>query len=167
MKNILLLGVLTCFLVSCKTDQKKDINQSDAKKEVISQKFQDLNSLPGDLMLRLFNEATYIDYIFHNLPFSISQDDKPSITSNLKLISPERLGPIPTTCKPMGREFFHIGGEIVAEADVYFQNGCYGYVFLENEKPIYANKVSEAGAKFYSNIITKAQQIKNNAINGQ
>ena len=166
MKKILFFSIISCFLLSCKTDSKKETAPTGENKEMNEQKYADIDPLPNDLMQKLYNEATYIDYIFYNLPFSISQDDKPSIHSNLQLISGEKLGPIPTSCKPIGREFFHIGGNIAFEADIYFQDGCYGYVFLDGKKPIYANKVSEGGMKFYSNIINQATQIQNKALNG-
>ena len=153
-------------MLSCKTDQKNATSPTIDKNVVADQKFQGLSPLPNESMQKLFNEATYIDYIFYDLPFSISQDNTPSIHSNLQLISGEKLDPISKSCKPIGREFFHIGGVIAFEADLYFQDGCYGYVFLEKEKPIYANKISEAGMKFYSNIINQAEQIKNKALNG-
>ena len=154
MKNLILLSLITCLAFSCKTEQKKD------------EKFSNLMSLPQDQFQKLSNEVTYVDYIFHDLPFSISQDDKPSINANLQLISAEKFGPISKSCKPIGREFFHIRGVIAFEADIYFQNGCYGYVFLDKETPIYANKISGAGMKFYTNITTQAEQIKNKALNG-
>lgn len=154
MKNFILLFLMLSLTISCKT-------------ELSNSKFSELPSLPQDQIQKLHNEVTYIDYIFYNLPFSISQDDKPSINSNLQLLSTQQLGPIALTCKPIGREFFHIGGIIAFEAEIYFQDGCYGYVFLENEKPTYANKVSESGMKFYTNIISQAQQIKNKALNGR
>jgi hypothetical protein len=84
----------------------------------------------------------------------------------LKLISEQKFGPISNSCKPIGREFFHIKGAIAYEAEIYFQDGCYGYVFLDKERPIYANKVSEEGMTFYSKIINQAQQIQNQTING-
>lgn len=166
MKKTLLFGIIAFLLLSCKTDQKKDSTPTNGKTVAVDQKFQGLSPLPKESMQRLFNEATYIDYIFYDLPFSISQDNKPSIHSNLNLISGEALGPISQNCKPIGREFFHIGGVIAFEAEVYFQDGCYGYVFIDKEKPIFANKVSEAGMKFYSNIINQADQIKNKTLNG-
>lgn len=166
MKKLLLFTFISCLLFACKTDQKKEAETPIEKKEINkSQKF-DLPALPGNLMQKLFTEVTYIDYIFYDLPFSISQDDKPSINSNLQLMSAEKMGPISVNCKPIGREFFHIGGEIVLEAEVYFDNDCFGYVFLEKEKATYANKISESGMKFYSNIINQAEQIKNRALNG-
>lgn len=166
MKNIILFGLLACIILSCKSDQKKETTNQADKKEAVDQKYADLNPLPNESMQKLFNEATYIDYIFYNLPFSISQDDKPSIHSNLKLISGEKMSPISASCKPIGREFFHIGGVIAYEAEIFFQDGCYGYVFLVKEKPIYANKISAEGMKFYSNIINQAKQFQNKALNG-
>ncbi len=166
MKKLLFLSLISCFLLSCKTDQKKEADLPKEKKEANDQKYADILPLPNELMQKLFNEVTYIDYIFYNLPFSISQDDKPSIHSNLRLISGEKLGSISKSCEPIGREFFHIGGTIAFEAEIYFQNGCYGYVFLDKEKPLYANKVSQEGRKFYTNIINQAQQIQNKALNG-
>lgn len=154
MKYFILLSLTLCLTFSCK--QKKDPNT----------KFSELAALPADKFQKLFSEATYIDYIFYDLPFSISQDDKPSISANLNLISREKMGPLNIHCKPLGREFFHIDGVITFEAEIYFQEGCYGYVFLQNEKPIYANKISEDGMKFYNNITTQAEQIKNKALNG-
>ncbi|MDF1698001.1 MAG: hypothetical protein P1U56_19295 [Saprospiraceae bacterium] len=155
MKNLLILIFCTLVLASCKPEPKKPIG-----------KFGDLSALPENSMKRMITQATYIDYIFYDLPFSISQDDQPSIHSNLKLIALEQLGSIQEGCKPIGREFFHINGEIAYEAEIYFQEGCYGYVFFENNKPAYANKISPSGMKFYSNIIQQAAQIQNKALNG-
>ena len=118
-------------------------------------------------MLFIWNHLVFIDYIFYDLPFSISQDNQPSIHANLKLISSGALDNLPLNCKPIGREFFQINGEIVHEADLYFSDGCYGYVFLKDGKPIYANKLTEAGMTFYTRIVNQSNQIKNQATNGK
>lgn len=155
-------------MVSCNSDQKK--NSSNVATTQESGKTESkfiLPSFPQVEMERLFREATFIDYIFYDLPFSISQDNQPSIHANLKLISSGALDNLPINCKPIGREFFQINGEIVHEADLYFSDGCYGYVFLKDEKPIYANKLTEGGMKFYNNIVNQSDQIKNQAINGK
>ena len=166
MKNIILLSLILCFTFSCNSKQKKDVKTPSENAAVKDLKFKNLPPLPQEQFKKLFSEVTYIDYIFYELPFSISQDDKPSINSNLQLISPEKLGPLDVSCKPIGREFFHIRGIIAYEAEIYFQNGCFGYIFLDKESPIYANKISESGMKFYSNITSQAEQIKNKALNG-
>jgi hypothetical protein len=151
-------------MVSCKGDQKKTkaapmkpaaTNAPAAKVD----SYYNLPSLPQAEMKKLFDEATYVDYIFYDLPFSVSQDNKASIHANLNMISPEKMNGISKSCKPIGREFFHIGGEIVYEADLYFSEGCFGYIFLKDEKPTYANKLSAEGGKFYSNLIKQSNQI--------
>lgn len=114
--------------------------------------------VPKDLMVKLWNECTYLDYIFHDLPFSMSQDEQPSIRANINYISTEPLGQIPSDCKAIGRQFFHIGGDIVAEANVYYSNECKFYVFVDGETPLYANKMSEEGNKFFLSMIQQAMQ---------
>jgi len=163
---ILFIGVM--LVLSCNSDDKKKSATATTTQESTKtgSKFK-LPSLPQTEMERLFREATFIDYIFYDLPFSISQDNQTSIHANLKLISSGVLDNLPENCKPIGREFFQINGEIVHEADLYFSDGCYGYVFLKDEKPIYANKLTEEGMKFYTNIINQSNQIKNKAINGK
>lgn len=158
---------MVCSIISCKTESKKETpKKTTVPTQIKNGKYGDLPPLPKKELNKLFAKATYVDYIFYNLPFAISQDDKPSISSNLRLIAKDQMGPIAQDCKPIGREFFHIDGEIIYEADIYFQSGCYGYVFFANKVPTYANKVSESGIKFYTNIIAQGQQIKNNAVNG-
>ncbi len=166
MKKYLIFFLFISSILSCKSDQKKEGNSSSQQVEAANKMFGDLELLPNDMVVKLFNECTYIDYIFYDLPFSISQDDKPSITSNLKLIGSKKMGGIPANCKPIGREFFHIGGTIALEAEIYFDGDCLGYVFFENKKPAYANKVSQEGMKFYTNIINQAKQFQNQAGSG-
>ena len=155
MKNALIITILFLGIISCKNETKP-----------LNGKFGDLPALPDADMIKLRNETTYIDYIFHELPFSVSQDDKPSIQSNLSLISPQKMGAIGMDCKSIGREFFQIDGTIEYEAEVFFQDGCYGYVFYVNQKPTYANKISQSGITFYNNLIQQAAQMKNQGMNG-
>lgn len=119
-----------------------------------------LKSIPKETVLKLWNECTYIDYIFHDLPFSMSQDEKESIQANLNYISTDVQPYIPNDCKSIARQMFHIGGDIVLEADVYLSNTCQFYVFVENEKPVYANKMSPSALQFFSTMFSKADQKK-------
>jgi len=161
-----ILLILALLVTACTTDNKKAPQQSEAQPKVEQTTF-GVPGLPQSDMKNLYDNATYVDYIFYNLPFSLSQDNKPSIHANLALISPEPLGSIPASCKPIGREFFQVAGEVAYEADLYFQEGCYGYVFIKDKKPLYANKISSEGIKFYGNLINQANQTRNQMINGQ
>jgi len=158
-RSFMLLAI-SILIISCGGDAKKKV----AKAEATPMKFEtDLPALPLADMERMFAQATYIDYIFYELPFSISQDNQPSIHANLKLISSQPLNNLPQGCKPIGREFFHIGGDIAYEADLYFSDGCFGYIFLKDQKPVYGCKLTEEGTKFYSNIIKQSTQISKGA----
>ncbi len=113
-------------------------------------------SIPKEIMSKLYKECTYTDYIFFELPFSMSQDEENSIRANLNYISVVPLGTIPDNCKAMGRQFFHIEGDIVLEANVYFDDACKFYVFVDGETPLYANLMSDKGIEFYSTMIQQA-----------
>lgn len=117
-----------------------------------------LQSIPKSTIMGLWNNCTYIDYIFHDLPFSMSQDEKESIQANLNYISSEVQAYIPNNCKPIARQMFHVGGDIVLEADVYLSDVCQFYVFVEDEKPAYANKMSPSALQFFSTMFSKAGQ---------
>jgi len=119
-----------------------------------------LESIPRSTIMKLWNSCTYIDYIFHDLPFSMSQDESESIQANLNYISSEAQPFIPSNCKSIARQMFHVGGDIVLEADVYLSDVCQFYVFVENEKPVYANKMSPSALQFFSTMFNQVDQQK-------
>jgi len=119
-----------------------------------------LQSIPKATIRNLWNTCTYIDYIFHDLPFSMSQDETESIQANLNYISSEVQSYIPNNCKPIARQMFHVGGDIVLEADVYLSDVCQFYVFVENEKPVYANKMSPSALQFFSTMFSRVEEQK-------
>lgn len=119
-----------------------------------------LESIPRSVIMDLWQNCTYIDYIFHDLPFSMSQDEKESIQANLNYIATEAQAYIPNNCKAMARQMFHVGGDIVLECDVYLSDNCQFYVFVENEKPKYANKMTPDALKFFGTMFSKVDQQK-------
>lgn len=106
----------------------------------------------------LFANATYMDATFYDLPVSINQSELPQIQSTLATISTEPM-PINPACKPLGHIWFQVNGKNIEEADIYFQAECVGYVWYENGKPAYSNKMTQDGLNFYSNIL---QSVQNN-----
>lgn len=157
-KKILLFSILAIVAMGgCKESETK------SKTEQVENTLQ---PLPIIELQRLFEDATYVDYIFYDLPFSISQSDQASIRQNILLIGQNMPTSISERCKPLGREFFHVGGDIVWEAEVYHSNNCYGYVFLKDGKAVYANAFSDEGKKFYANLIAQGKQMQNQ-MNGQ
>jgi len=161
---LLLISFLTVF--SCKEKAKNsDVNPiKETTTEVVNQEMlESLPMVPIEIMQKLWNECEFIDYIFFDLPFSMSQTEQPSIRANLNYIDRSAIGPRPKSCKPIAREFFQINGEIVYEADVYYSEGCKYYVFFDGKTPVYANKMSAAGEQFYNQMITQALQMQKGA----
>lgn len=112
--------------------------------------------LPHDLGMRIWNEGEMLDYLFHDLPFSMSQDEQASIQTNLTYIGQGPVTEIPSNCKPMARQFYQVGGDIILEADIYYAEGCRFYIFLVDGKETYANQMSEGGINFFERIIKQA-----------
>lgn len=121
-------------------------------------------AIPADLVMKMWNEGDLIDYIFHNLPFSMNQTEQASIRTNLTYFSQEAQPNIPSTCKsPFGRQFYGVGGDIIFEADIYLDENCAFYVFFIDGKPKYANKMSEQGRAFFGTMIQKGLEARKQA----
>ncbi len=112
--------------------------------------------------MKVWNEGEMIDYLFHDLPFSMSQDEQISIQTNLTYLDQGLVYSIPKGCKPMARQFYQVGGEIILEGDIYHGNGCHFYVFHQNGKPVYANQMNDKGKTFFNNIVKQAMQARQN-----
>ena len=152
-----LMFVMT-FLIACKDTAKKPVKIE--KKEVAVDMSQpEIPSVTREVLIRLLDQCTYVDYIFHSLPYSISQNEDPSIDMNISFIDYKKpVGRIPKDCKPIARKFFHINGEIVYDVDVYLNNQCKFYVFVDkNNKPLFANYMTEDGVKFYADMASRAR----------
>lgn len=168
MRYIYVIVFLAVTLLSCKNDTNKQNSSAEAGnstdiavekgQSVINQDVVSYPSITEDIVKDLGLRCDYIDYIFYDLPISISQNDKSAIFSNLSFISKEAPESIPASCKAMGRKSFQANGEIIIEADVYLnvQESCYFYVFYENGKKAYANNMTKDGINFYYNVFGQA-----------
>jgi hypothetical protein len=154
--NFALLVAVITIISACKNGNEKPIETK--KTETTQNTGEPIPGFPKDAMIKLMNECTYVDYIFHKLPFSLSQNDDPSINQNISFLDVDKpLEYIPAGCKPDARKFFQIKGDIVYDVDVYIQSGCHFYVFVDkNNKPIYANRMTQSGINFYNNILQQA-----------
>ena len=154
-----LLAATLLTLCACK-EQKSTATDavSAAPAAPATQNSLKLPALPLSKMKYIFDNAEYVDYIFHKLPFSLSQDSKNSVQANIAMIDSRITPQYHDGCASMGREFFHVDGEIVMEAEVYCSQGCYAYVFYEDKKPAYIAGMTETGKTFYQNMINQALQ---------
>ena len=108
-------------------------------------------------LVQIFENCDHIDFIFTNLPFSISQDDKSSIQQTVRQIEPRKPEGIDFSCNYMAEQIFMSEGEIILDAKIFFEGKCTYYLFYEDGKPKYSASMTQAGITFYNNILAQAK----------
>jgi hypothetical protein len=114
------------------------------------------SSISLDRLEYLYDNATYMDATFYNLPVSINQSSLEQIRTTLAGIG-EAPATIAANCSPSGHIWFQVNGKNIEEADIYFQEGCVAYVWYENGKPAFGNEMTQNGIGFYQNIINSVK----------
>jgi hypothetical protein len=148
--------LLTGILYSCGSDGSAD-SQNDTTEPATNPvaEVPSYPSVPADTIKALFNECDYIDYVFYYTNFSVSQKEQRDIQTAITYIASET-PEINPNCKPVGRIFYQVEGENRVEADLYFSQGCMYYLFYEDGKPAYANRIMPNGISFYTKIFQRA-----------
>ncbi len=174
MKNLFyafFMIIVSVSVISCGADKSTKTTESSASTQatkvetvetITGQAGNPFQSIPGDVMRNLWENCELIDYIFYELPFSMNQSEKSGIQSTIAQVSTTAQQSYPASCKPIARQMYQVGGEIVLEADVYFSQECQFFVFMENNKPKYANQMTKQGAEFFGNIINQAMKTRSN-----
>lgn len=124
-----------------------------------------MSSVPLETMQKLWNECDHVDYIFYDLPISMSLDEKASIQYSVRHVADEA-APLKPECKPAGRVSYHIKGNIALEGDFYFSNGCTYFVFFKDNKKAYANYMTDDAIQYFNNNIQQAQQMRQQKMQG-
>lgn len=115
-------------------------------------------SIPIDRLEHLFYNCDYIDYVFYQTNFSLSQSEKAAIQTTLAAIGADA-PTIDSNCQPVGRIFFQVDGQNAEEADIYLSApNCMYYIWMENGKPAYANMMTEKAVQFYASVFQQVQQ---------
>lgn len=118
-----------------------------------------LPSVPLELLEKIWQEGTQVDYIFYNDPFTMSLTDKPSIQYAVRHVA-EQPAPLLPNCKPKGRVTYQIKGDIVLEGDFYFSTGCTYFVFEKDRVKTYANYMTDDGIKYFTEQIKQAMDMQ-------
>jgi len=156
--NIVLFLLIGMLFISCKENSNK---KADSKKSEITKsktpkregKIFRLPPLPKGLYEDLFKHADYLDVLFEDLDFSMSQDNNASIRSFLQNINIKRSTELNTACPPMGHAVFSKHGNTMIECDFYHSEGCYYFIFnYEGDQPAYSNAMSDVGINFFNNL---------------
>lgn len=150
MRIIYILLIITIF--GCKPEKKVESKVSAL-----------LPTIPIEDLKYLYDHCDAVDYIFRELPFSVSQNNQSSIRVNLTYIDTVAVTTDYSGCYHLGREFFQVNGEVIKEAELYFGDDCMYMIWMEGNKAVYGNKLSMAGQQFYGNLIAQAQKLQKNA----
>lgn len=156
----LLFAVL---ILACKSESTSDSPTSTSTSlEQTSSKVEVPPAIPTELLIELYENVDYIDFIFPNMPFSISQEDKASIQQTMRHINNVQPASIDPNCPYLAQQIFQENGEIVLDAKIFFQQGCVYYLFYDGAKPIYSASFTNEGIEFYNSILAQAQQARSN-----
>lgn len=158
MKKILIIGLLG--LLACKAESPKNISSSPAQASATAAQVPP--AIPAEKLIDLYESCDYIDIIFRDLPFSISQEDKPSIQQTIRNINNVAPTSINTSCTYFAQQIFQEDGEIVLDAKIFFQETCTYYLFYENGVEKYSGSFTPDGIKFYNNILAQAEKARTN-----
>lgn len=157
--RIFLFLIIVLFFGNCGNTDK---TTKDVATQVTTVVDNLLPGIPSEVLINLYENCNYIDFIFSSLPFSISQEDKSSIQQTLKHINQNPPAKIDRSCTYFAQQIFQIDGEIVMDAKIFFLPQCTYYIFYENGEEKYSASFTAEGIQFYNSIIAQAKETSNN-----
>ncbi len=114
-------------------------------------------TLPIEILRTLVAECDYIDLIMYNPQFSMSVNERNNVVSAIQQISETAPAANPAN-QPSGHIFYQSKGETLLEADLYLGPGGNYFVFYQDNKPAFANAMTEQGAAFYAQVLNQLRQ---------
>lgn len=154
------MGLVVAFFSSCGgngKDDKKALSRDEMWKTKNTEvKVSSLPSITFEEMKLLYEGADFIDIIFYSVDFSMSVNNKTNIQKMVAFVS-TNVAVINSNCKPTGRIFFQKNGELLAEADMYYDDTCRYFVFQKNGKAAYANDITPEGQAYFAKIFSQVK----------
>lgn len=162
MNRFYLFFIISLFTFSCNnpgkvkqpTTTQTQTPPPTQKQQIPVQGKQLYPSVPVEKIQSLWNDCDYVDYSYINLPLSMNRKELNDIRHSLAQIS-EQPALINDRCPLLGSILFYQKGDIALEANIYYSHGCNYFVFLENNKPKYANFMTASGITFFKDIMDK------------
>ncbi|WP_235296732.1 hypothetical protein [Portibacter marinus] len=157
--NLLLIGCLLACNNSGERSSSLEGASASASDQSKSANVTPPPAIPTEILLDVYENCDYIDFIFPNLPFSISQEDKSSIQQTMRHINNVQPSNYNPDCPYFAQQIFQENGEIVLDAKIFFEPTCTYYLFYENGLPVYSASFTNEGIEFYRKILAQAQQM--------
>lgn len=159
MKNTLYLALVAILcLFACKdpkSSQKTTTDQSSLPKPVIVGEL--LPPAPESFIFEMYEKVDYIDYLFRNTNFSVSQGEKEAVQSIISTLSPSSPKAYNPSCKSPIRMTYLSQGEIFVETEMYMTEGCLFVEYYIDNVKTYHNNYSEEGFNFLIGLINQAK----------
>ena len=163
MKNIfyiLIVSLVGSSFFSCggnTSEDKRALSRDEMwKTKTTEVKVSSLPSITFEEMKVLYEGADFIDIIFYSVDFSMSVNNKTNIQKMVAFVS-TNVATINPSCKPTGRIFFQKNGELLAEADMYYDDTCRYFIFQKNGKAAYANDITPEGQAYFARIFSQVK----------
>ncbi len=146
--------ILIVLLSSCGGGENS--NNDSKWKQADKVKVSSLPSISFEEMKKIYEGADFIDIIFYNVDFSMSVNNKANIQRMVGMVS-TNVAQLNPSCQAMGRLFFQKNGELLIEADMYYDETCKYFVFQKNGKPAYANYITPEGQAYFAKIFSQVK----------
>ena len=163
--NVLFSLLLVVFFWgACESGNKTPAAKKTVKKqEVVTEKKttgKKLSGVPLELVQDLWSHCDMVDFMYYNLPVSMSMDNKKGIQYAIRFIA----GETPTlnpNCQSIGQISYQVQGEEKLLADIYFGNGCSYFVFVDTKgNQLYANEMTNDAISFFNQAISSVKTKK-------
>lgn len=124
--------------------------------------------LPAERAKAIIEACDYIDLVMYKMSFSINISD-PNNARGLAASVMSNTPPPHTDCRDgFGNMTFLRQGELIADAEVFFQQGCTYLLFKENGQRAYTCAIPPRGIEFFNGLVQQQQRARQNANpNGQ
>ena len=146
--SLLFSFLVLLLFANCSEGTKETKTETEAPKVLPSISFEE--------MKKLHDETDFIDIIYYNFDFSMSVNAKTNIKRMVGMVSPNAANLNPN-CQAMGRIFFQKNGNLLIEADMYFDKQCRYFVFQKDGKPAYANDLTPEGQAYFTKIFSQVK----------
>ncbi|MEL6718163.1 MAG: hypothetical protein AAFO82_18565 [Bacteroidota bacterium] len=157
--RLLILFVLSLSLFQCKNEQQESTDATADSTTVTGTPTSNFSSIPKEKMMMLWDNCTSIDFIVIDQPYSINASNQQQSRAFLRHVSTDIANPS-SDCKKTATISYLGSDGILLDADLYFANmniDCNYFVFYEDGKAKYANKITQEGFDYYKQIFGSVQ----------
>lgn len=150
-KYIFGLGFALLLLQSCQSNTNQIIEEP-ISAPTVTVAADRLPNLSRDEIIAMHGIVDDIDIQFLDKGFSINAPG-PMAQNTIATFSDQGVDRVP--CKEIAFLFIKSQGEQIAHVGAFFGEGCYYYVFYEDNKPKYANAMNQEGVAFFTRILAQ------------